>query len=162
MAVILAAILVVQSVCLGWSITEDDKQNIAVYSLHVAFALYTLLVAGRAINQTYTSHARSIVHLCVLVFVATSLLTATAILPSTPFPGPITSIFQGSGAPLALWYAVLALYAVCLVIAATTPRGPRLHYPSEQIYSEKTLMQITSKYDDNVCGIVGTHPPLSL
>ncbi|KAI0717016.1 multidrug resistance-associated ABC transporter [Earliella scabrosa] len=155
MAVILAAILVVQSVCLGWSITEDDKQNIAVYSLHVAFALYTLLVAGRAINQTYTSHARSIVHLCVLVFVATSLLTATAILPSTPFPGPITSIFQRSGAPLALWYAVLALYAVCLVIAATTPRGPRLHYPSEQIYSEKTLMQITSKYDDNVCGIVG-------
>ncbi|KAI0754233.1 multidrug resistance-associated ABC transporter [Daedaleopsis nitida] len=155
MSVFLAAILVIQSVCLGWSTVEDDKQNIAVYSLQVAFALYTHVVAARAITQTYSAHSRSIVHLSALTFVATVLLTTIAIIPNSPFPGPVTSIYESSTAPFALRYSVVVLYAVTLVIAATTPRGPPLHFPTEQIYSEKTLMQTTSKYDDNVCGITG-------
>ncbi|TFK92526.1 multidrug resistance-associated ABC transporter [Polyporus arcularius HHB13444] len=152
---LLATILIIQTICLGWSITEDDRHNIAVYSLHVAFALYTLVLSGLSINQTYAAHTKSIIHLCVLTFAATILLGTTAILPSTPFPGTGTSILSISGAPSALWYTVIALYAVCLCIVVTTPRGPRLHFPTENIYSEKTLMQITSKYDDNVCGITG-------
>lgn len=154
-SILLAAVVVIQSICLGWSIAEDDKLNITVYSLHVAFALYALVLSGTSINQTYSAHSNSIVHLCILTFVATFLLGTTAILPSTPFPGTGASLLSLAGAPLALWYAVLVLYAVCLFIVITTPRGPRLHFPSEHIYSEKTLMQITSKYEDNVCGITG-------
>ncbi|RPD54947.1 multidrug resistance-associated ABC transporter [Lentinus tigrinus ALCF2SS1-7] len=154
-SILLAAILVIQSVCLGWAITEDDRLNIAVYSLHIAFALYTLVLSALSINQTYSAHSQSIIHLCGLTFVATFLLGTTAILPSTPFPGTGTSILSIAGAPLTLWYTAVAMYAVCFLIVVTCPRGPCLHFPSESIYSEKTLMQITSKYEDNVCGITG-------
>ncbi|KAI8972894.1 ATP-binding cassette transporter [Trametes punicea] len=151
MAALLAVIVAVQAVCLGWSIVEEDRLNIAVYSLQLVFALYTLVVAVRAVNQTYSHHSRSVVHLSVLTFFATALLTTTAILPSKPMP--VISVFGSSTPPLALWYTVYALYAVCMAIVATTPRGPPLHFPSEKIYSEKTLMQVTSHYEDNVCGI---------
>ncbi|KAI0760574.1 multidrug resistance-associated ABC transporter [Fomes fomentarius] len=155
MAVVFTAILVIQSISLGWSIIEDDRPSITVYSLHVAFALYALVISALTLNQTYSKHSRSIIHIFVLSLAATAFLGTTAILPSKPFSGPMVSVFEESGAPLVLWYTVLALYAMNLVISVTTPRGPRLHLPSEQIYSDKTLMQVTSKYDDNVCGITG-------
>lgn len=155
MAVVFTVILVIQSISLGWSITEDDRPSITVYSLHVAFALYALVISTLTLNQTYSKHSRSIIHFFVLSLAATACLGTTAILPSEPFPGPVVSVHERSGAPLVLWYTVLALYAVNLFISVTTPRGPRLHLPSEQIYSDKTLMQVTSKYDDNVCGITG-------
>ncbi|KAI0631359.1 ABC transporter type 1, transmembrane domain-containing protein [Trametes polyzona] len=148
---ILAIILAIQAVSLGWSIAEDDRTNIAVYSLHVAFALYTLVLAARAINQTYSQHSSSIIHLSALTFFATVLLTITALLPSQPLP--VVSVFQSSVTPLALWYTVYALYAICMAIIVTTPRGPPLHFPSSKIYSDKTLMQVTSNYEDNVCGM---------
>ncbi|KAI0631355.1 hypothetical protein C8Q77DRAFT_202931 [Trametes polyzona] len=148
---ILAIILAIQAVSLGWSIAEDDRTNIAVYSLHVAFALYTLVLAARAINQTYSQHSSSIIHLSALTFFATVLLTITALLPSEPLP--VVSVFQSSVTPLALWYTVYALYAICMAIIVTTPRGPPLHFPSSKIYSDKTLMQVTSNYEDNVCGM---------
>ena len=150
-----ATILVIQCVGLGWSVSEGDKENVVVYALYVAFALYTLSLSGASINQTYSRHSNALVHLSGLTFVAVLLLGTTAILPSKP--PPAVSIFRHeSGAPHGLWYATLALYAVCLFMAATTPRGPPLHFPSAEIYSDKTLMQITSKYEDNVCGITGT------
>lgn len=152
-----AVILVIQCVGLGWSITEEDSLNTAIYSLHITFALYALAISALAVNQTYSSHYQSIVHLSALTFIATGLLGTTAILPSQPFSvALVLNESNESGAPLILWYMVLALYALALVIAFTTPRGPRLHFPSEHIYSDKTLMQITSKYEDNVCGITGT------
>ncbi|OJT13873.1 ATP-dependent bile acid permease, partial [Trametes pubescens] len=151
MSVLLGVVLAIQAVGLGWSIAEDDRQNIAVYALQIAYALYTLIISVRAVNQTYSKHAQSIIHLSALNFFATVLLGITAILPAKPLP--VISVFTESTAPWALWYAVSALYAVCTAIAATTPRGPPLHFPSSKIYSDKTLMQITSNYEDNVCGI---------
>ena len=154
MSFIFSVILVIQCVCLGWSITEGDEQNIVVYALQTTFALYTLSMSTAAINQTYSKHSLAMVHLSALTFAAVMLLATTAILPEHPLP--VASIFRHeSGAPLGMWYATLALYAMCLFLAATTPRGPPLHFPSEQIYSDKTLMQITSRYEDNVCGVTG-------
>ncbi|KAI0331721.1 multidrug resistance-associated ABC transporter [Cubamyces sp. BRFM 1775] len=152
-AVLGVAILAIQAVSLGWSIIEEDELNITVYSLHVAFALYTVVIALRAVNKTYSHHAYSIIHLSALTFLATVLLTATAILPSKPMPR--ISVFRSSSVPLALWYTVYALYAVSMAIAITTPRGPPLHFPADKIYSQKTVMQITSNYEDNVCGVTG-------
>ncbi|KAI0761279.1 multidrug resistance-associated ABC transporter [Trametes elegans] len=149
----LAAVLAIQTVCLGWSIAEDDRQNIAVYSLHIVFALYTLVVAVRGLNKTDSPHEHTVVHLSGLTFFATVLLTATAILPSELIP--VISVFRSSAAPLALWYSVYALYALSMAIAVTTPRGPPLHYPPENIYSDKTVKQITADYEDNVCGVTG-------
>ncbi|OJT05133.1 ABC transporter ATP-binding protein/permease VMR1, partial [Trametes pubescens] len=151
MSVLLGAVLAIQAVGLGWSIAANDRQNITVYALQIAYALYTLILAVRAVNQTYSKHAHSIIHLSALNFFATVLLGVTAILPAKPLP--VVSVFTESTAPWALWYAVSALYAVCTAIAATTPRGPPLHFPTSKLYSDKTLMQITSTYEDNVCGM---------
>jgi len=51
--------------------------------------------------------------------------------------------------------ATFAIYVVFLVIALTRPLGPKLHFPSERIYSEKTVMAIMNKDEENVCGLVG-------
>ncbi|KAI0367391.1 multidrug resistance-associated ABC transporter [Pilatotrama ljubarskyi] len=150
-AVSLMAIVAIQTICLGWSITEEDSLNTSVYALHIVFALYLLTVTLRAVNKTDSEHAHAVIHLSALSFFATVLLTTTAILPEKPLP--VISVFRTSTAPLALWYASYALYVICTAIAVTTPRGPPLHFPSEKIYSEKTLMQVTSNYEDNVCGI---------
>lgn len=155
MSVLLGVVLAIQAVGLGWSIAEDDRQNIAVYALQIAYALYTLILSVRAVNQTHSKHAHSIIHLSALNFFATVLLGITAILPAKPLP--VISVTSESTAPWGLWYAVSALYAVCTAIAATTPRGPPLHFPSSKIYSDKTLMQITSTYEDNVCGITSSY-----
>ncbi|KAI0676238.1 multidrug resistance-associated ABC transporter [Trametes maxima] len=148
---LLAAVVAIQAVSLGWAITEDGRLGVTVYSLHIAFALYTLAVAVRAVSHTYSHHAHSVIHLSILTFCATALLTATAILPSEPLP--VVAGVRASGVPLALWYTVYALYATSMAIAVTVPRGPPLHFPSEKIYSDKTLMQVTSRYEDNVCGV---------
>ncbi|KAI0821920.1 multidrug resistance-associated ABC transporter [Trametes gibbosa] len=147
----LAIVLALQTVSLGWSIAEEDRANIAVYSVHIAFALYTLVIAARSVNQTNSAHAHAVIHLSVLTFLATLLFTITALLPSKPLP--VISVLQSSVVPVALWYTVYALYAVSMALVATAPRGPLLHFPSSKIYSDKTLMQVTSNYEDNVCGI---------
>ncbi|KAI0355834.1 multidrug resistance-associated ABC transporter [Trametes cingulata] len=151
MAFSLLAITAIQTICLGWSIAEEDTLNASIYALHMVFALYLLVIAARAVNQTYSEHSHAVIHLSALSFFAAILLTTTAILPEKPMP--VISVFRGSTTPLALWYAVHALYVLCTAIAVTTPRGPPLHFPSEKIYSEKTLMQVTSNYEDNVCGV---------
>ncbi len=163
LSILLGAILILQSVSLGFSIIEPARAHISVHALHVAFALYLLVIAGRAVNKTYSAHQRAIIHLSALTWVAAMFLGTTAILPSTPFPmAPApSSLFWSApaavkeGAPLGLWYAVLVLYSAAFVVVVTTRRGPKLHFPSEAIYAEKTLMQITSKYEDNVDEITG-------
>lgn len=152
-AALLATILAIQSVGLGWSILDDDHANVIMYGLHMAIALYTLIIAVRSIKLRDSEHSTAVIHLFVLTFLPSALLFTTAILPSTPFP--IAQLYESSSVPLALFYATLALYILALAIAISTPRGPKLHFPSEYIYSEKTLMQTTSKYEDNVCGVTG-------
>ncbi|TBU28095.1 multidrug resistance-associated ABC transporter [Dichomitus squalens] len=164
LSLLLGAVLAIQAISLGWSITESDSVDIMVYSLHTAFALYALILASRSVNQTYSAHATAIVHLSALTFTAFVFLAITAIIPSSPFPfsgipAP-SSLMWGSawvkdGAPLGLWYATLALYFAAAAVAVTTPRGPKLHFPSERMYSAKTLMQTTSRYEDNVDEITG-------
>ena len=164
LSLLLGAILALQSVSLGLSITDAVRTDIAVYALHTAFALYLLVLAGRSVNAAYGAHERAVVHLSALTWLAVMLLGTTAILPSTPFPLAPSSLVRSAievgagvkgGAPLGVWYAVLGLYVGAFVLVVTTPRGPKLHFPSEAIYADKTLMQITSKYEDNVDGITG-------
>ena len=153
LSLLLGTILALQSVSLGFSTIDSVRADIAVYALHTAFALYLVVLAGRAVNATYGAHERAVVHLSALTWLAVMLLGTTAILPSTPFPlapsSLVRSVMVGGvkgGAPLGLWYAVLGLYVGAFVLVVTTPRGPKLHFPSEAIYADKTLMQITSKY----------------
>ncbi|KAH9932951.1 ATP-binding cassette transporter [Fomitopsis serialis] len=150
---ILAAILMVQCVSLGWAAIEDERTSIAVHTLHIVFALYTLVVAARSVGQEDNEHAESMIHLSALTFVASAFLFTTSILPSTELVD--ISLYVSSSVPLGLFYATLALYIASLVLVATTPCGPPLHFPPEQIYSEKVTAKMTNTSEDNVCGITG-------
>ncbi|EIN08192.1 multidrug resistance-associated ABC transporter [Punctularia strigosozonata HHB-11173 SS5] len=145
------AILIIQAICLGWAVFEGAPKDIAVYSLHVAFAMYLLVITALSLSQkTVQPHSRSVQHLSSLTILATFLLGVTAILPETDFH---TLLLPGSALPL--WYTALALYLVSCVVAITTPCGPRLHFPPERIYSEKYATNITNPDAENVCGVVG-------
>ncbi|KAI0720942.1 ATP-binding cassette transporter [Cerioporus squamosus] len=149
---LLAVVLAVECIRLGQSVAQRTRLSVAVYGLHVAFALYTVLLSVYAISRTGSEHAHAITHLSALTALATALCTLIAILPSTPLPA--TSSFFISDAVYAhLWYVAYALYAAALGVASTTPRGPKLHFPPEEIYSDKGSMRITSKNEDNVSGI---------
>ncbi|EJD45821.1 hypothetical protein AURDEDRAFT_124546 [Auricularia subglabra TFB-10046 SS5] len=50
-------------------------------------------------------------------------------------------------------HASYALIAITFAICSTMPRGPLLHFLSDQIYSEKTLVTSTTRVPENVCGL---------
>ena len=150
---LLALAVILNTVSLGWSIAQEDRYDIIVYSLHIAFALYAFLVAIRAIGQDNVEyHSESVIHLTTLLTTAFALLGITAILPS--YPSPIAAVFAGVNVLLALWHTLIAIYFVSCILCFTTPMGPPLHYPPEHIYSEKTVQSITNKDEENVCGII--------
>ncbi|KAH8087167.1 multidrug resistance-associated ABC transporter [Cristinia sonorae] len=157
LASVFALILVLQAISIGWAIIEEETSRIIVQSLYAAFALYLLLITAFAVNKEYSAHSLAIIHLSALTFIATSLLGTVSLIPSNPMPvtKAVVLFTVTVSIPTALWHASTGLYLVSVFIAATTPCGPALHYPSERIYSEKTLMKVTSKYEDNVCGVTG-------
>jgi hypothetical protein len=149
---ILAVIVALQTVSLSWTALEGDQSNITLYALHLAFSLYLLVIAAVSVKREYSVHEHLIIHLSALTCLASALLGVIAILPSSRFP---TGIASANLLPKGLFYATTTLYFCAVVLAATTPCGPPFHFPPEQIYSDKTLMAITSKYEDNVCGVIG-------
>ncbi|CAL1699089.1 unnamed protein product [Somion occarium] len=159
LSAIFAIIFALQAISLGWAVAEGEHLELAVQILHVFFALYLLFISAGSVNKEYAPHRRAIMHLSALTLLATALLGTIAILPSTP--NPVASLFssQPEGesitALLVLWYITVILYMLACVIAITTPTGPALHFPSERLYSDKTLMAVTSKYEDNVSGVTG-------
>ncbi|CCM00229.1 uncharacterized protein FIBRA_02257 [Fibroporia radiculosa] len=153
LSLLFATVLTIQCVCLGWSGIERDYVQLPIYVIHVVFALYSLVLAVRSIHQKDHAHAESIVHIFTLTFMATSLLFTTAILPAKSFAE--LTFYQTSPIPLGLWYATLGLYFVACAISATTPCGPPLYYPPEQIYSDKTVMKLSNADSSNVCGVTG-------
>lgn len=155
LALISSIITVIQAVSLGFSIAEDDRATLPIHALHVVFAFYLLNLAATSVNKEYSPHWHLIVHLSSLTFLATTLLGTIGLVPSSQGVPVSKVVVFSTSLTLVLWYSVAALYFVAFSIAVTTPRGPPLHYPSERIYSEKTMMALTSNYHDNVCGVTG-------
>ncbi|KAG6333895.1 hypothetical protein ID866_5197 [Astraeus odoratus] len=152
---LLSFIVVLQSVSLGWTFVVDDEgYSKYVCALHVAYALYATVLSGRAVyHNTVDLHSMFLIHLATLTFVPTILLFTAAILPSS---GPIsTTLVQNVPFLLWLYYGVLVLYFIATCIVFTVPTGPPLHFPPENIYSEKTVGRATNPDQNNVCGVVG-------
>lgn len=152
LAAAFALIVVLQSISLGWVVLEDDNTNLPVQILSVFFSLYLFLFSARAVNQEYSAHTNSIIHLSCLTLFTSALLGTTAILPGNN----VSSLVNLSATvPDVIWNSVLTLHLLSCLNAITTPTGPALHFPSDRIYSQKTLMKLTSVYPDNVCGVTG-------
>lgn len=151
---LLAAILVLQSVSLGWTFSTGEGDSNLIHSLHTAYAFYLTALAVRSVYQNAIDpHSESIIHLAVLTFVPTTLLFAVAILPTSR---PISqSMLQSFPPLLGIWYTVAVLYFVVTVVVFTIPMGPALHYPFETIYSGGIIQGATNRDENNVCGVVG-------
>lgn len=129
-----------------------DAKDAIVPTLNIFTALYLITVTVSTLNHDIPDvHFTQVVHIGVITTIATLVLGSIVILPSSEISVSGEAVDAVSWG---LYCAVVALYAVACAISLSIPRGPALYYPPEQIYSEKTVASITSKYRDNVCGIV--------
>ena len=100
----------------------------------------------------------TIFHLSTLSVLAFMLSFVASILPKTDdTQAPLVQDSEDCRLLLDLWYTNLLLTLLAVMVSSTTPRGPRLHFPSEEIYAQKTLETSTTHAYDNVCGISGKH-----
>lgn len=144
----LAIALGIETSCLGWSATMNDREAIAIYALRVVFTMYTLTLAVRSINQI--PHFESMVHISALTFLVTTLLFVTSIIPSEH----VVSVLANHSAILkGLTWTLLILHSVSFAVASTIPQSPPLHYPPENIYQGKIIPENIDPSQDNVCGI---------
>lgn len=124
--------------------------------MSVCFDVYLVVLAARAIRQdTVEPHSRSIVHLVVLLSIASVTLGFSAILPNSP---PIVALEYSENDTTRLWYATVSLYIAACFIAYTTPRGPTLYFPYSSIYSDKVISARTNTEKENVTGVFGASP----
>jgi hypothetical protein len=152
-SLLLAAVLVINAISLGWAVANNETADIAILAIQVGFSVFLVVLAFRSVNlDTPNAHSRYILHLTSLSTIATALLGTTVLLPDTP---PLTASNDESLVLRRLQYARLALYALVCLITITTPLGPPLHYRPEDIYSEKTVQTITNTTEENVSGSIG-------
>lgn len=152
-SLLLVAVTIFDTVSLGSSVVHNEATETTIYAIDIGFAIYLLTMAIRSINQNDASqHSESVLHLTAMTTLATVFLGTTAILPTTP---PVTTSVETASALQYIWHAKLCLYTIICVIMYTTPQGPRLQFPPERIYSEKTILAITNTDEENVCGISG-------
>jgi hypothetical protein len=155
LSLFLAFAVVISMVSLGWSIVNNDHNDMKIYSLHLFFALYVFIISARSVLQVLTDdHSASVLHLTASLTVAFLLLGSAAISPDSP--SEAVSIDDES-VLLGLRYALLGVYTVGCILAYSTRLGPPLHYPPSDIYSEKTIKSITNTDERNVCGTTGRH-----
>lgn len=150
--------MALQSAQLGLSVSVQHG-DLAVRIINVYFAAYLVVSAARAVRQdTVELNSQSIVHLTVLLSVASATLLFSAILPKSP-PIVTQDEYPDSESDIPrIWYATVALYIVACFIVYTIPRGPALYFPYESIYSTKTIEKRTNAEKENVTGVFGASP----
>jgi len=143
----------VQLVSLGWSVTTVDPKDAIVPTLNTLTALYLIVVTISTLNDEIPDiHFTQVVHIGTITTIATLIFGSIMILPSSE--ATTSAEAEGAAVSRGLQYAAGALYALACVISVNIPRGPPMYFPPERIYSEKTVASITTRYRDNVCGIV--------
>lgn len=124
------------------------------YAIRIVFDIYLVLLISLTVQDVDVPHHWvSIIHLSSLISLSFFISAIKTILPD--IPDVIISGEESSVLLDALWYIDLVLKFIATAIVITIPRGPKLHFPSESIYSEKTLETSTTHFHENVCGISG-------
>lgn len=129
-----------------------EPRDAIVPVLNAFTALYLISVTIYTLNDEISdAHFTQVVHIATITTIAALVFGSIAILPSSE----ITVSGRETDAVLwGLYYAVVALYTIACLVSINIPRGPALHFAPEQIYSEKIVASTTTRYKDNVCGIV--------
>ncbi|KAF8518400.1 multidrug resistance-associated ABC transporter [Hysterangium stoloniferum] len=151
-----AAILAVDTIALGFSIpTQAPESAIISFGLRILFDVYLVIITAFTVQDVEVPHHWvTIVHLASLSTLGFFLTFVASILPETDDVQASAAEPTGdSDVLLGLWYTNLVLMFLSTAVTLTVPRGPKLHFPSEAIYSEKTLETSTTHDYANVCGI---------
>ncbi|KAG8871479.1 hypothetical protein FRB98_000747, partial [Tulasnella sp. 332] len=152
-AVVVATIVALGTVTLGWLITASDTYTVYDFtssSIHIFFALYLLVVSAWSISMDdINPHWITVIHIWSLSTVAVFVYSIRLLLPKDVTAIPEDPVLVG------LDYATFGLYVVLFCMAFFTPRGPAVHFPPERIYSAKTLASSAPSIYHNVTGYVG-------
>lgn len=152
---LLSLTVIINAVALGFAAANEEQYDVIVASLQLFFSLYVFLLSARSVGQTTAhEHANSILHVTGLTTVAFALLGSIAILPDSPPPVAASGVGRSEPVLVYLWYTLVGLYTILCVLTFTTPLGPPLYFPPENIYSKKTVESITNKDEENVCGLI--------
>lgn len=139
------------AISLGWSLANDETKEAVVFTLNLAFSIYVLGFTILSLNQV-SDHSSFVLHLATLSTIATGFLGFTTILPT-----PTAPLVMTTGLLQILWFTRLSMYTAVSIAAFTMPQGPRLRFAPENIYSEKTILGITSTEEENVSGASGNN-----
>ncbi|KAG8964201.1 hypothetical protein FRC03_002096 [Tulasnella sp. 419] len=153
---IITILVVIDAIALGYTIADDEKStvsNILASGLQLGFSGYLATVSFASIGQSsIDDHWKTTCHLWSLTILATFLYGTRIILPPSSkytFILGITPTFDDI-----YDYLNLIILVVLSIITSTTPHGPAVHFPPENIYSQKSLLTTASTSLANVCGIV--------
>ncbi|KAF9031702.1 multidrug resistance-associated ABC transporter [Hymenopellis radicata] len=156
LTVLFAVILVLETVYLGWFLADPATLNVVCHVVRVAYALYCLVIASRAVKQeTVSYHAESIIHLTGLTAVAAVVLGLASLLPTKP-PPQISS--ESADGFAWLRFLVFITYVATCVLSAGTPQGPPLHFEPADIYLPKEVSAVTNHELENVTGVTSASP----
>lgn len=150
-AAVAALLVTLQVADLGWMIATDlNLQDIVPVALFTTFAIYLLTLSVVSIGYTDVYvHWRFTVHMAALSTTSLAFLLIITILPYENAPKVPQRTIQ---------YTSLTLLFVIFWLSMHTERGPKLHYPSSLIYSEKILSGTTTHVENNVNGITHASP----
>lgn len=151
------ALVAVDTTAFGYTLAVGIFNVASVsFALRAIFDVYLIILATLSTQDVEVPHHWvTVVHLSALITLAFSSAFFTSILPETD---DVQNYGLGSSEDTllrALRYANLGLNLLCMIRVITISRGPKLHFPSEAIYSEKTLETSTTRHYDNVCGLSG-------
>ncbi|KAJ7064951.1 multidrug resistance-associated ABC transporter [Mycena amicta] len=153
LSLLFAVVVALQAAGLALSLVNpQEDEKVTTYALHLAYAVYVFAFAVLSVARNdVQSNSERMWHICALSSCPAFALGFTAILPND-------NIVASADTWQDLWYAVLAAYILASITAWTTPLGPALHYPPEDIYSPKTVNAATNTDQENVTGVVGCSP----
>lgn len=143
---------------MGYTLATGPVNSTTIsFILRGLFDIYLLLLAILTLQDVEVPHHWvTVLHISSLVGLAFGASFISSLLPSTPdVQSQLFEETEASRVLVGLWYTNLALTLLAMMRAITIPRGPKLHFPSENIYSEKTLETSTTHDYANVCGISG-------
>ncbi len=135
--------VITEAIALGWSVVEREGAR-AIWQ-GAALTVLALYLAGLSAfsisSRDVRLHRRTIFHLFSLTSTALLLLSSSAILPP----------HKQATHHMALSYLTIVLVFAAFCVSSGTKGGPKLHFPSDSIYSEKILAGTTTTVEDNVC-----------
>lgn len=150
-------LVAINTTAFGYSLASGASEESLSFLLRVIFDVYVVILAALTIQDAdIPHHWAAVVHLSTLTAFAFILSFVASILPkSDDIQLSLAEDLEESRFLVGLWYTDLLLTLFAVIVSSTTPRGPKLHFPSEDIYTEKTLETSTTHAYDNVCGIAG-------